>query len=680
MLLKRQKEYVKQENTKRYAVLTQEFDPLSGIGSLVKRVKFYITSKNWVYIPYTMTSIPWIRAAIKEGSLLTYVFFTCKKNKITYSDADFEAAYGAFIDERLTHDFEYWCYTAVKITDKKTGSIIPFKLNLPQRKLIARFEKKRVQGKPIRVIVCKARQWGGSTVTQIYFAWIQIRHKTSWNSVIVAEVENQSRNIRSMFTRLVEGYPEMAAKDADGKPIEQLRLVPFEGSSKTRMISRRKNIIDISSVEKPESTRSFDYALCHMSEVGSWRGTAMKSPEDLVQNIRGGVKKGEYSMVVLESTAKGVGNFFHREWIAAKQGRSGYEPFFMPWHGFLDYTSPISDDELDAFIDTLTDQDWHRWEQGATLQGIKWYREYMHQENMDKWRMESEFPGDDTEAFQGTGSPIFHRRYTNQLREMCSEPIFKGTLLAGAYVGKEALKNIELIESPDGRLWIWEMPDNSIRVKNRYIVTVDIGGTTDEADWSVIRVFDRYWMKEGGNLKAIATWRGHIDQDLLAWLACQIATLYSNALLVVENNSLRKNEKDEGTDHFLTVLDVIAEVYNNIYTRTDPEKVRQGAPVVYGWHTNRATKPLAINALKAAVRDQLYEECDVRLCDEMDTYVLNDDGTMGATEGAHDDMVMSTAIGVRVSDEMDLPVEINQAKKLERVMKMIEKTIGESTF
>lgn len=677
----KEKEQVKQENAKRLAAITQHFDPVTGVGSLVKRVKFRITMRNVVYIPFSMVrDVPWIRLVMSHGSLLMYVQKMCNASGTKFSEELFNEAYAQFIDIRLDHDFEYWAYTTVKITDKKTGQEVPFKLNLPQRRLISVFERGRMDAKPVRVIVCKARQWGGSTVTQIYYSWIQIRIKTNWNSVIVADVENQSRNIRGMFTRLTESYPENMAFDMEGNPIEILKLVPYEGSSKTRKIHGRNCIIDISSTEKPESTRGFDYALCHMSEVGSWRGTAMKSPEDLVQSIRGGVKKGELSMIVMESTAKGVGNFFHREWLASKTGKSGYYPFFMPWHAFSDYMTDIPEDQLDAFISTMDESDWHRWEQGATLQGIRWYREYMSSENMDKWRMESEFPGDDIEAFQSTGSPVFHRRYTKLLRDMCTNPVAKGQLSADSMMGsKDVLKNIEFVPSPEGRLWIWEFPDNTVRVKSRYVVSVDIGGTTDEADWSIVRVIDRYWMKEGGNPKAVATWRGHIDQDLLAWIACQIAAWYNNALLVVESNSLRKNEKDPGSDHFLTVLDKIAEVYDNIYTRTTPDKVREGAPVLYGWHTNRSTKPLAVNTLKSKVRDQIYEECDIRLCDEMDSFMLHDDGSMGAVEGMHDDMVMSTAIGLRVSDEMDLPVEIVETYK-EKTSKKTKANVSESTF
>ena len=76
--------------------------------------------------------------------------------------------------ERFQTDFEYWCEKCVRIQDKLTGERIPFVLNRPQKKLLAVMEQQRREGKPIRIILLKSRQWGGSTLVQIYIAWFQL--------------------------------------------------------------------------------------------------------------------------------------------------------------------------------------------------------------------------------------------------------------------------------------------------------------------------------------------------------------------------------------------------------------------------------------------------------------------------------------------------------------------------
>lgn len=63
---------------------------------------------------------------------------------------------------RCRHDFEYWCAECVKIKHKTLGTTVPFVLNRPQRRVLSVMEDDRTAGRPIRIMLLKARQWGGS--------------------------------------------------------------------------------------------------------------------------------------------------------------------------------------------------------------------------------------------------------------------------------------------------------------------------------------------------------------------------------------------------------------------------------------------------------------------------------------------------------------------------------------
>ena len=52
--------------------------------------------------------------------------------------------------------------------------------------------------------------------------------------------------------------------------------------------------------------------MAHLSEVGLWKKTRERKPEDVIQTILGSVPREPFTVVVLESTAKGIGNFFPR--------------------------------------------------------------------------------------------------------------------------------------------------------------------------------------------------------------------------------------------------------------------------------------------------------------------------------------------------------------------------------
>ena len=104
---------------------------------------------------------------------------------------------------RCRHDFEYWCARCVTIKHKTTGCMVPFVLNAPQRRLAALLEPDRRARRPMRVIMLKARQWGGSTLVQMYMAWMQCCVRRNWHSLICAHVKDTAAAIRGMYTRML---------------------------------------------------------------------------------------------------------------------------------------------------------------------------------------------------------------------------------------------------------------------------------------------------------------------------------------------------------------------------------------------------------------------------------------------------------------------------------------------
>lgn len=637
------------ENDKRNAELDKHYNPLTGEGSPLERKLFsyeYMGSLVEYLVPVSMFDDPVIQAL--NGSSIEDVVGEVMDD---YSFDDLETLYNQTVQIRLKHDFEFYAFTCLTIPEKVTDKLIPFKLNRPQRRLLKQLEKRRLEGKPIRTIICKARQWGGSTLTQLYMNWIQHYHKTNWNMAICALVDAQALHIENMFEETAKQFP---------KEFGEVTLRSYARTHKNRHYLERNSIIGIGSVKNPDNLRTFNIHLAHFSEVGLWTSTPRQSAESLAQSLRGTVQNLPYTMIVMESTAKGVGNFFHREWQNAVSGKSSYDPIFVPWFEIEIYRTDIKDKE--KFIKSMTDYDWFQWELGATLEGINWYKLHKSGENMDDITMFSEFPSTAEEAFSSTGRPAFNRLYVKKAEQSCQEPEIIGELRADSTKGKKALERIEFEKNPSGNLWVWAEPDATIRVANRYCVFADIGGKHKGADYSCAKVLDRYFMMEGGIPEVVAVWHGHLEQDLVAWKCAQLAKWYNNALLAVESNSLRKENKDG--DHFLTVLDEIAPYYDNLFTRTDPEKVKEGVPTVWGFHTNMKTKPLLIDTLNASLRDEQYIERDRRAISEMIMYELKEDGTYGAPEGEHDDHVIITAGSVWLAWKyMDMPKLVKTKQK-----------------
>jgi hypothetical protein len=301
--------------------------------------------------------------------------------------------------------------------------------------------------------------------------------------------------------------------------------------------------------------------------------------------------------------------------------------------------------------------------------------------------MASEYPSDDLEAFVNSGAMIFDRDQVEELRHSCRPPLYVGDVYARGDDGEDALIDVRFHADKQGLLWVWSMPEPNLpnepdHVINRYLVVVDIGGRSNKADWSVIVVLDRLYMIDGGKPSVVAQWYGHIDLDLLAWKAAQVAAFYDNALLVIESNTLETHDKErqiDGGDQSQYILNLVKDVYPNLYARKRSEEdIKEGRPTKYGFHTNTATKPMIISTLTKVIREGSYVERDVRCCDEYDTYERRQNGSFGAIVGKHDDLLMTRAIGLHVCfREMDMPDIVPNRTLYQSPHKH---TISEATF
>lgn len=130
------------ENARRKAILAIDPDPLTGDSSDPSRTPCTFGGKTY-FLPSDMLSDPRLNLAGNERD---------------------------FVRLRFEYDFPFWAVRCVVINDKISSRDIPFRLNRPQRRLVALLESERRAGRPLRLIMLKARQWGGSTLIQVYFA------------------------------------------------------------------------------------------------------------------------------------------------------------------------------------------------------------------------------------------------------------------------------------------------------------------------------------------------------------------------------------------------------------------------------------------------------------------------------------------------------------------------------
>ena len=140
----------------------------------------------------------------------------------------------------------------------------------------------------------------------------------------------------------------------------------------------------------------------HCSEVAFY-----PDPESLMLSLKQAVPDLPGTIVILESTANGAGNWFHQEWFAAKAGESDFIPLFFPWfmhdeYSFRDTTLTYDRPDQgragdDARSSTASgSRNWHGGGGASATSAAT-----------TSPKFQQEYPNDDHEAFLTTGRNIF---------------------------------------------------------------------------------------------------------------------------------------------------------------------------------------------------------------------------------------------------------------------------------
>jgi hypothetical protein len=184
-----------------------------------------------------------------------------------------------------------------------------------------------------------------------------------------------------------------------------------------------------------------------------------------------------------------------------------------------------------------------------------------------------------------------------------------------------------------------------------YIFGVDTSEGVEGGDYSTVTVFNRVTGEES------AFYKGLIEPDKLAVLLNEWGRRFNNALMVVEVNN-----------HGLTTLTVLKQLmYPTLYFRRSQfETIGTSYSDRLGWKTTKLTRPLLIDDLSQAVREELLIIHSKETLDEMSTFIYDKNNNMVASGATHDDCIFSAAIcyqGFKVMYEKSL-TQINYANHL----------------
>ena len=515
----------------------------------------------------------------------------------------------------------------------KSGTVVPFRLNDAQRKLYAVAKRQQDAGKPVRLIILKARQLGFSTLTEglIFHACATRRNV---NALIVAHREDATANLFRMSKLF---YDELPAPVKPMLRASNAQELVFENPSKLRSEREARpglrSRIRCATAGGRGIGRSDTLQCVHLSEYAFWPDGADGKASTLA-GILQAVPSLPGTMVVIESTANGFEDFKER-WDAAVAGENDFEPVFFAWFENPDYSMPVvpgtewTPEERDlkaAYRLTDGQLQWRRWCIANNCGG-----------SLDMFRQE--YPASPGEAFLHSGTGVFDNEQIVLRLERLPGPTGRGEFTNG-----------EWTESETGAITLYEMPEEGVP----YVLGGDTAG--EGSDYFTAIVINNVSGRIAAKLRQKYSEPEYVRQ------ICALGRFYNDALVAIETN-------------FSTypVMKLQEMEYPNQYSREREDTYTRQMRKSYGFRTDRQSRPRAIANLVEVFSSHPEWFTDRELLEEMLTFCYNEDHRPEALAGKHDDLVMGAAITYAVRHQQRMTVLTKPEKPREKLIDQMKR-------
>lgn len=514
-------------------------------------------------------------------------------------------------------------YLHIKTKDNR---VVPLKLNEPQRRLYKVISDEAKAGKPIRLIILKARQMGFSTLTEALI-FHRTAVKPNVNSLIIAHKDDATTNLFNMSKLFYSRLPDMLKP---ARKASNAREIIFDCPSRSNGVLGLNSRIKCATAGGDGVGRSDTLSNVHISEFAFWTGDKMSTLNGLLQSV----PSEPGTMVVIESTANGYDDF-KRLWDTAVAGDNDFTPVFFPWYELSEYSKPYDgfqltpeEEELKTRYNLTNDQlTWRRWCIKNNCGG-----------DVDMFRQE--YPATPEEAFVATGTCVFDTsaiiRRINEIKEY--KPLKRG-YYEYDYDG-QYISNARWIDNDRGSIKIYREPDKT----TPYVLGGDTAG--DGSDYFTCHIIDNITGEQVAVLHD-----DNIDEDEYARQVYCLGRYYNNALVGLEAN-------------FSTypIREVARLGYNHQYVREQPDTFTGAIRKSYGFRTTSATRPVIIANLVQLVRDDIQLINDIDTLREMLSFVRIK-GKPQAEQGEHDDLVMGLAITYGIREQQSMTAAQKKRKK-----------------
>lgn len=334
------------------------------------------------------------------------------------------------------------------------------------------------------------------------------------------------------------------------------------------------------------------------------------------EELFGAVNPMTYGLMLMFSTANGMGDFFHKIDLDSQLPDSEWTGGFHPW----------------SVVEERDEE---------------WYERTKRAHRAQPWVFYQEHPSSRGEAYAKSGRTAW------DLQVLEAEMDFREPLLRLDLVAIDFDKPTEpqldgaLIlpgQERELELHVWELPaverheDGRVWREPNFVLSVDVAEGLAHGDATAVSVLN------ANTGEQVASFVGQypVDEldDMLEWLGYW----YYTALIAVERNSVG----------LVPIVGLKKKQYPRLFRMDKLGLVKSRKAETYGWITSAYTKPKMVLDFGKAITENMVLLHDARFLYEAGSFVADKRGIFNAVSGQHDDAIMATLIGVQAMEQVGM--------------------------
>lgn len=540
------------------------------------------------------------------------------------------------------------CFTVVD----KNKKVIPFFFNEVQHNFINTLNKAIEDYNnglitTISLLILKGRQQGFTTLITAYQLACTITKRNFEGLTLADKSVNTEAIFQNKAKFIYNNLPILL------KPTEKY-------NSKRQLLFEKLNSSWAIDTATKEVGRSRTINFFHGSECAFWKDGIASIQASLGETFT------KNAIKIYESTANGFNDYREMwksgqhincfyEWWKTEEYRLNFETKNMQ----TKFLNDIYRKKGEWIYDRIR---WLKEDKGLDDRQLYWYFK-KYQGYIDKELIKQEYPCTEDEAFIASGRCYFSTEIIIKRIDELEQIKNQGILDIGYF-------NYEIEVKEDRRIlknitWISDYVNGCIKLyqKPKKYYPYCLGGDTagEGSDNFTGIVIDNT------TDKIVAKLKHEKDETFYTRQIYCLGQYYNWALIGLETNFSTYPTK------------MLAEEYEypNLYVREKVDDFTNKKERIFGFETNKKSRPLILAELQRIMNEEIEKITDIDILREALTFIKNEKGRPEAQEGAHDDLIMGSAITYYISSQQTRKINIPKKVKQEVKFGFEERTLKE---